>query len=69
MYVDGQSCYGFYQCIKGKFCYFICYDGFYFNLYKQGCFLDLICYWNNLVYCKFIFDGVRFVYCILRYSY
>ncbi|XP_065925298.1 uncharacterized protein [Magallana gigas] len=53
-YADGQSCYGFYQCIKGKSRYLTCHDGFYFNPYKQGCFPDPTCHRNNLVHpCAF----------------
>ena len=52
-YADGQSCYGFYQCVKGKSRYLTCHDGFYFNPYKQGCFPDPSCHRNNLVHREF----------------
>ena len=52
-YADGQSCYGFYQCVKGKSRYLTCHDGYYFNPYKQGCFPDPSCHRNNLVHREF----------------
>ncbi|XP_069138939.1 uncharacterized protein [Argopecten irradians] len=49
-YTDGQSCYGYYKCVKGKSRYHTCPDGFYFNSQKQICIADETCQKNNLIH-------------------
>ncbi|OWF55103.1 Protein PIF [Mizuhopecten yessoensis] len=49
-YTDGQSCYGYYKCMKGKSRYHTCPDGFYFNSHKQICITDDTCQKNNLIH-------------------
>ena len=42
-YSDGQTCYGYYKCLKGQSVSGICPSGFAFNAYKQGCLPDNTC--------------------------
>ncbi|KAJ8316903.1 hypothetical protein KUTeg_004807 [Tegillarca granosa] len=53
-YNDGQSCYGFYVCKKGKSFYKTCKNGFTFHPHKQMCIPDYTCKRDNLVHpCAF----------------
>lgn len=52
-YNDGQSCYGFYVCKKGKSFYKTCKNGFTFHPHKQMCIPDYTCKRDNLVHRKY----------------
>ncbi|XP_053406689.1 uncharacterized protein LOC123547647 [Mercenaria mercenaria] len=42
-YSDGQTCFGYYKCLKGQSVSGICPSGFAFNAMKQGCLPDSTC--------------------------